>query len=377
MRAALGLAAALSLWSGVVCAQADEFVDLVRKLTGLQDGMARGAATARAAIPAQVERIQTAIATAEADSWKERANGRAAATYLLGGGSPRAIRKIFDANLFSDADRPLIDASLAYAEGRSRDAMPMFAQIDPKEQPATLGGHLALVRGGLLIGSDNARARELLDLARLLMPSSLVEEAALRREVAVVDPLQDAAKFLLLARRYVAQYSRSPFARNFWGEARAATIRVALDIPERQLGEFLALFDATPAATRFDLHMTIAQNAILHGRPALAALETDRAATLADTHQAKARVALNRAALTALGGDFEAAASEFAALDVSSLERGDKELRAVVAGAIDHLRLSPEAAEKTMSARDELPVERAARQALDDSEILLQKTVQK
>jgi chemotaxis protein MotC len=377
MRAAWVVAAALSLWSGVAVARADEFVDLVRKLTSLQDGMARGAAAARAAIPGQVERIQTAIATAEADSWKERANARAAATYLLSGGSPRGVRKIFDAHLFSDADRPLVEASLAYAEGRSRDAAPMLAQIEPKEQPATLGGHLALVRGGLLIGSDNARARELLDLARLLMPSSLVEEAALRREVAILDPQQDAAKFLLLARRYVAQYSRSPFARNFWGEVRAATMRVALSVSEQQLGEFLALFDAMPAPMRFDLHMTIAQNAILHGRPALAALETDRAATLADTREAKARIALNRAALTALGGDFDAAASEFAELDAKSLGPSDMELRAVVAGAIDHLRLSPDTAESTMSARDELASERAARQALADSEIVLQKAVER
>ncbi|MBY6242152.1 hypothetical protein [Methylosinus sp. Sm6] len=383
MRVSLSLvvAAALSMWSAAA-AQSDGLVELVRKLTSLQDALARGAAPARAAIPAQVEQIQSAIATAEADSWKERANARAAATFLLCGGSPRSIRKLFDAHLFSDSDRPLLEASLAYAEGRSREATQLFAQVDPKAQPATLGGHVALVRGGLMIGSDNARARELLDLARLLVPSSLVEEAALRREIAVVDPLQDADKFLLLARRYVAQYPRSPFARNFWGEARAATTRVATSVSEQQLGEFLELFDAQPAETRFDLHMAIAQAAILRGRPGLAALETDRAAPLADTRQAKARVALHRAALTALGGDFDAAAVEFAELDAKSLAPRDKELQAIVSGAMERLRREPDAAEgaaegAAMSARAETPAERAARQALADSEIVLQKAVER
>lgn len=369
-------AAALLLWSAAAAAQSDNFVELVRKLSSLQNAMARGAANARDAIPGHVEQIQAAIATAEADSWKERANARASATFLLGGGSPRAIRKVFDAHLFSDADRQLVDATLAYAEGRSQEARLMFAQIDPKTQPATLGAHLALVLGGLLIGSDNARSRELLDLARLLMPSSLVEEAALRREIAIVDPLNESGKFLLLARRYVAQYSRSPFARNFWGEIRAATTRVATSVDAAQLAEFLALFDELPADARFELHMAIARDAILRGRLELAARETDRSEPLADTRQAKARVALHRAALTALGGDFETAASDLAGIDSKSLGPRDMEVRSVVAGAIDRLRVEPDsAAEAALSARSESTAERAARQALADSDIVMQRAV--
>lgn len=376
LRAFVSALALLS--SGAALAEADGLVDQVRKLNSLQDAMARGVSTARGAIPGQVERIESAISAVEADSWKERANARAAATFLLCGGSPRSLRRIADARLFSDADLALIDGSLAYAEGRSREATQLLSPLDPKAQPVTLGGHLALIQGGLLIGADNKRARELLDLARLLMPSSLVEEAALRREVSIVDPLQDTDKFLVLARRYVAQYSKSPFARNFWNEAQAATTRVAPSVTDERLAEFLALFEGTPAATRFELHATIAHDAIVRAQTKRAAAQTERAAALADSRTGKARVALFRAALTALDGEFEDAVKAFEELDVKSLTPRDLDLRAIVASAMERLQAEPDAAvEAAVSPRPESPAESAARRALAESETVLQKAAQK
>jgi chemotaxis protein MotC len=364
--------------SGAASAEADALVDLVRKLLSYQDAMVRGVSTARGAIPGQVEKIEATISTLEADSWKERANARAVVTYLLCGGSPRKIRGVAEAHLFDEKDASLIDGALAYAEGRAKEAAQLLASIDPKTQPVTLGGHLALIRGGLLIGADNARARELFDLARLLMPSSLVEEAALRREISIVDPLADTDKFLVLARRYVAQYSKSPFAKNFWNELRAATTRVAQHVAPERLTDFLALFDGMPAATRFDLYTSIAHEALAHARIPLAAMQTERAAALADSRPGRARIALYRAALTALDGDFEEAAKQFAELDSKSLGPRDLELREIVSASVERIQAPPDAdAERAISTRLETPAERDALRALVDSETVLSKASRK
>jgi chemotaxis protein MotC len=371
----LAAVAAIALVSsGPASAETEALVDLVRKLNSYQDAMARGVSTARGAIPGQVEKIQAAISTLEADSWKERANARAVATFLLCGGSPRAIRRVAEARLFDEKDAALIDGALAYAEGRAKEAAQLLTPIDPKTQPVTLGGHLALIRGGLLIGADNARARELLDLARLLMPSSLVEEAALRREISIVDPLADTDKFLVLARRYVAQYSKSPFAKNFWDELRAATTRVAQNVTPERLSDFLTLFDGMPAATRFDLYTSIAHEALVHARTHLAAAQTERAAALADSRPGRARIALYRAALTALDGDFEEAAKQFAELDSKGLGPRDLELREIVSASVERIQAPLDsAAEKAISTRVETPAERDALRALADSETVLSK----
>jgi chemotaxis protein MotC len=364
--------------SGAASAGTDGLVDLVRRLNSLQDAMARGVSTARGSIPGQVEKIEAAISTLEADSWKERANARAVATFLLSGGSPRKLRRIAEARLFDEKDASLIDGTLAYAEGHAKEAAQLLAPIDAKSQPATLGGHLALIQGGLLIGADNARARELFDLARLLMPSSLVEEAALRREISILDPLQSTNKFLLLARRYVAQYSKSPFAKNFWTELRAATTRVAQNVEPERFGDFLALFDGMPAATRFELYTSIAHEALVHARTKLAAAQTERAAALADSRSGRARIALYRAALTALDGDFEEAAKQFAELDSKSLGPREVELREIVSATMERVQAPPDAAaEAAISTRIETPAERDALRALADSETVLAKASRK
>ena len=55
----------------------------------------------------------------------------------------------------------------------------------------------------------------MLDRARLLAPGTLVEEAALRRSIAVAAKLGDAKRFLRLSEQYVRAYLRSPYASQF------------------------------------------------------------------------------------------------------------------------------------------------------------------
>lgn len=382
----LRIVALLSMWLGAFgapSARAIEFVDMVRNLGRLQGDMVRGAASARGAIVKQIEQIERTVPEMDAESWKETKNARAAAIFLLSGGAPRAIRKIADAQLFSERDVSLISGSLAHAEGRSRDASKLLSSIDPKAQPVTLGGHLALVQGGLLIGINNARAQELFDLARLLMPSSLVEEAALRRQISVVDARYASEKFLLLGRRYVAQYAKSPFARNFWNEIAATTLRLAETMEEARLDEFQSLFKDGAPSTKFEIYMAIARTAILNARIALASAQTKRAEPFAETGPARDRLKFYHAAIDALSGNFEDAATDIQQIDSKSLSRADLEMRDIVTAAMTRLQYVPDSdgaaapAAAKQDMRDQSPgvspIERTARQALADADAVLQR----
>lgn len=377
--------AALSLAPlGATAARAADFVELVRNLNVLQGEMAHGVTTARSGIAKQVEQIEQTVATMEPEGWKDSRNARAAAVFLLSGGAPRAIRKLADARLFSERDVSLISGSLAYAEGRNQDAAKLLSPIDPKAQPITLGGHLALIQGSLLIGIDNARALALFDVARLLMPSSLVEEAALRRELSIVDAAHSQDKFLLLGRRYVAQYSKSPFARNFWDEVGATTLRLALDLEDARLSEFQSLFKDVAPSVKFDLYMAIARAAILNARMALATAQTKRAERFAETQAERSRLKLYLAAVDALSGNFEGASSGIQQVDVKSMSRADLEMREIVTATIKRLQYTPEievsaapAAVAQPGAPDQAqassPIERSAWRALAETDALLQR----
>lgn len=384
------IAALLSIWLAAFVAEsagAAEFIDMVRNLSSLQGDMVHGATAARSAIAKQIAEIEETVPTMETDAWLDTRNARAAAIFLLCGGAPRAIRKLADARLFSERDAPLIAGSLAYAEGRNPDASKLLSSIDAKAQPITLGGHLALVQGGLLIGTNNARAQELFDLARLLMPSSLVEEAALRREISIVDARHAADKFLLLGRRYVAQYARSPFARNFWDEVAATTLRLALAMEEPRLAEFQALFKDSAPSTKFEIYMAIARAAILNAKIALASAQTKHAEPFAETQTARSRLKFYHAAIDALSGNFEGAANDIQQIDSKSLSRPDLEMREIVTATIKRLQYIPDSdasgvpttatKQDTQESRGVSPIERSARQALADADALLQRAAKK
>lgn len=363
-----------------------EPTEMVRTLNGLQSQMALGDTSARNATSKQIERIEQTLPVVALEAWKDVKNARAAAIYLLSGGSSRTIRKLLDARLFSDDDNALVSGSLAFAEGRSREAAKLLRPIDPKRLPAALGGHLALVQGGLLIGTDNRRASELLDLARLLMPGSLVEEAALRREVSIVDGAYDPEKLLLLGRRYVSRYSGSPFARNFRDELSAAVIRIALNVDDAFLAKFEQLFRNMTPSTKFDVHLAIARKAILNARIAVATAQTKKAEPFADNAAARNRLKLYHALIETISGSFEDGMAELQQVDSKSLARADAEMREIVTAAIKPLRDAPDVGasklahgtaflsqEAEEAGAAESPIEGSARQAMADADALLQR----
>lgn len=367
-------------------AGAVEPVDMVRTLSTLQSHMVLGNVAARNAASKQIERIEQALLGVAPEAWKDAKNARAAAIYLLSGGSSLTIRKFLDAQLFSQDDNALISGSLAYAEGRSREAFKLLQPIDPRTLSSTLGGHLALVQGELLLGTDNPRALDLLDFARLSMPGSFVEEIALRREIPAIDGVRDPEKLLLLGRRYVAQYSRSPFARNFWAEFSASIMRIALDIDERLLVQLEEQLRDMNPSTKFEIYLEIARRAILNTRIGVAMIETNKAEPFTETAAARNRLKLYNALIRIISGNFEDGAVELQLIDPKSLSRADLEMRDIVAAVTRRLQASAEVdaskpehvptspvreSDETVAAESQ--IEGSARQALADADALLQK----
>ena len=76
----------------------------------------------------------------------------------------------------------------------------------------------------------------LLDRARLLSPGTLVEEAALRRSIAIAATLGDTGRFLMASEQYVRGYLRSPYASQFADAfvAGVVTLYAAIDLDASQ-----------------------------------------------------------------------------------------------------------------------------------------------
>ena len=270
-------------------AQAQDLADSVRALNAAQNRMALGKEKAKDQVAAQFDIIEALIPTLEPEAWAQSRNIRAATIYLLGGGAPEHLREIHDAGFIVGDEASLLEAALLNAEGDER-AAERIAAFDPQQYPPLLGGHLALVQGGALVGQDNPRAIASLDLARLLMPTSLVEEAALRREIRALDPQKQRDKVVALAAMYAARYRESPYARHLIADLRTLLFSLGTDADPAFVTKLESVIDIAPASERLEIYLALCRAALGRGRFDEARQRLAKAHSAADTVQARERV---------------------------------------------------------------------------------------
>ena len=208
----------LSLWltAGPVSAQTETPAPyhLIRALQSEQDELVRGGGT----LPAQgklLAQIARAFEGTPIEAWRDPKNAAAAAIFLFSGGSSAAVRKLLATGAFAEADTPLLRGAAAYADGREGEARAHLLPIGPEEICPSVGGHLALAQATLIGRRDPPKAMERLDWARLLIPGTIVEETALRRQIFLTADARDFAKLLALAERYRRRFPASAYAAAF------------------------------------------------------------------------------------------------------------------------------------------------------------------
>lgn len=254
--------------------------EMIRSLQSLQEQIAQGNSHAMQAQRALLTKMDASFVVLPADAWQEPRNARAAVIHLLSGGHPDVMRYLLSLDPAPAVDRKLMEASLAYVEGREEDMIVLLAEIDPLELPASLGGHVALVKAAPYIRTDPEKAMELLQVASLLMPGTLVEEAALRREVFVAGMTGNVDRFRVLSIRYLRRFRTSVYAGDF--RRRFALSLDTLGFVKSEdkfalLDDVLHEFDAD---SRRGLYLRLARSALLAGHLNVARKATGEALTL-------------------------------------------------------------------------------------------------
>ncbi|WP_209017080.1 chemotaxis protein [Roseibium aggregatum] len=255
--------------------------EMIRSLQSLQEQVAQGNSHAMFAQRTLLTKIDETFLALPVDVWQEPRNARAAVIHILSGGHPLVMRRLLTVDPEPKIDRRLMEASLAYVEGREEEMRTLLEDIDPLDLPAGLGGHVALVKAAPYIRTDPAKALELLQVASLLMPGTLVEEAALRREVFVAGILGDVERFRMLSIRYLRRFRTSIYAGDF--RRRFALALDSLGFVQSEgkyalLNDVLLEFDAD---SRRALYMRLARSALLAGNLNVARTSTEEALRLA------------------------------------------------------------------------------------------------
>lgn len=188
---------------------------MVRSLQHVQDRIAGGD---HAALPMQnklLEMIDRRFRSAEAAVFAEVRNFRALLVYGMSGGNPRTIEAVLERIALGESEFNLGRGVHEFLSGRPAAARRLLAGYDPRAMSQELGAFVALIKGSVSAREAPREALDQFDLARLLAPGTLVEEAALRRTIALAIALEDGDRFLAASAAYVIGYLRSPYAGEF------------------------------------------------------------------------------------------------------------------------------------------------------------------
>ncbi|SFL35574.1 chemotaxis protein MotC [Methylorubrum salsuginis] len=315
-------------------------VELVRTLQLLQDRIARGSTQAHLAQRQLLVHIEQKLTELDPETWVAPENVRAVVTFALAGGGPGVLRRMIATGKVPEAEAPLAQGALDYLQGREKEARAKLAGIDARTMPAGLAGQLALTQSALLVREAPVRSLELLDLARLLSPGTLVEEGALRRQIFVVAQGGDAARFEALSIQYLRRFRRSVYAGNFRQRFAGALTRLDFDSDRTRTLSLERMLDEIEPESRRDLYLLVARAGLEQGRRETALFAAERAAGLAapDTRAAAQARLYRGAALIVADGRFEEGYEALRSLDRAAFVEGDADLLDAALSAAGQIR---------------------------------------
>ncbi len=235
---------------------------MVRSLQLVQDRIAVGD---HAAMPMQrklLELIDRRLREASAADLMKPLNLNAMLVYAMSGGNPETLRLLARRMHLEEREGKLVAGITAYLNGATKTAALTLREVEPMQEPVEIGAFLALVRGSVISMEDPASALTQFDQARLLAPGTLIEEAALRRSVAIAATVDDPARFLRLSEQYVRAYLRSPYASQF---ADAFVSGVLVLHSNLDLAEVDAVVDMMADGQRKVIYLRVARRAAIDG----------------------------------------------------------------------------------------------------------------
>lgn len=240
-------------------------VALARSVQALQDRVAMGDKDAHLAQRRVLAEVSAAMLQMDDAVWLQSKNLRAAVTVVLSGGDPRLLRKIIAHKEPQGIDGALVKGALAHVEGRRRDAVDALKDIDVRELDASIAGHIALTQSMLVEKDEIAKSLALLDLARLLSPGTLVEEAALRRGAVTASAAGKFDKFETLCSEYLRRFPRSVYAQSFRRQLAKALLNETYGNDPTRRKNIETVLAEMPREDSKEVYLAIAEEGISSG----------------------------------------------------------------------------------------------------------------
>lgn len=338
-----------------------EPVQMVRTLQLMQDQIAVGSTEAHIGQRGLLTILDERFMSLDPEVWREQKNTNAAITFVLSGGSPQILRKILrlGTSFVPQENTPFLEGALAYVEGREEEAKKALLSINPRTLPAYQGAQVALVQSALVVRTDVAKSDELLDYVRLQAPGTLLEEAALRRQVFVVSQANKIEKFQSLSLEYLRRYRHSIYAGNFRQRLASAFTRIDFAKDAANFSGFVAVMAELEPTARRELYLLAAQSSLEQGFSKSASLMADKASEIPDADKLSRTRALlyQTAAVITLPDKIDEAVGKLQSIDRSLLAARDTHLLDAALAMASQIRRLPGTSAVASSEQQQVKVE--------------------
>lgn len=323
---------------------------MIRSLQYVQDTVALGDHSAMEMQRFLLTTIDERLRTAGSSLFNDPRNVDAALVYAMSGGNPETLELLIKKDVDGHFDPRLTDALRSYLGGRGSQSVKSLAEIFPEYKRSRVGPYLALVAANSIIRKDPALALSYFDWARLAVPGTIVEEAALRRSIYIAGQAGWVDKSMDYANRYARRYLRSPYASQFAD----LFVKLAVDhfdaLKEEDILEVLSFMDVP---RQREVYLRMARLAAISGKNKLASLAAERAQMLSGDGESvpKTLADLYSGLASVPSGDVASAMDAIAAIPDDQLSVKDRALKAAAKRVAEEvLRVPSASATQTQAA---------------------------
>jgi chemotaxis protein MotC len=240
---------------------------MVRTLQNIQDMVIAGDLESVEMQRFLLGEIDKRLRSADASVFDDPRNVDAALIYAMSGGNPATLDALADRDISGNFDTRIVSVLRRYLSGRGGTALKMLKEIVPEYRSTRLGPYLTLIGANALMEKEPELALTYFDWARSASPGTIIEEAALRRALAITSRKGDTARALPFARRYARRYMNSPYASQF----AEIFVNLAIDhkeaLPPTEITEVLSLVERR---RQREIYLRLARRAAIDGDKELA-----------------------------------------------------------------------------------------------------------
>jgi chemotaxis protein MotC len=253
---------------------------LVRSLQAIQDKVISGDIASLELQRYLLSEIDRRLRTIDMAVFNDPRNVDAALIFAMSGGNPDTLDILAERDVDGNFDNRVTSILRRYLSGRGSTAIKQLKEVVPEYRDTRIGPYLELIGANALMEEDTETALRFFNWARLGAPGTIVEEAALRRSLAITAKTGDAKRALPYARRYARRYMNSPYASQFADIFVSLAMEQQAALPPPEIQAVLSLIERK---RQREIYLRLSRRAAIGGNKELAEFSSRQARRLSES----------------------------------------------------------------------------------------------